>query len=67
METKPEDVVLTFRYLPREPNRLPGTDLQVNHSPKAINAGTKVKMLYICKHGGTQTAEARVVVPGETW
>lgn len=66
METKPEDAVLTLKYLAGEPNRLPDTDQEVNCSPEAINAGTEVEMLSICKHGDTQTAKARVVAPGET-
>lgn len=47
METKPEDVVLTLKYLSGETNGLSGTDLEVNYSPEAINAGTEVEMLYI--------------------
>lgn len=47
MEVKPEDAALTLRYLPGELNRLPVTDLEVNFSLKAINAGNTVKMLYI--------------------
>lgn len=67
MKTKPEDVVLTLKYLSGEPNGLSDTDLQeVNYSPEAINAGTEVEMLYISKHGGTQTTKAKVVVPEES-
>lgn len=67
METKPEDVVLTLKYLSGEPNGLSGTDQEVNYSPEAINAGTEVEMLYISKHGGgTQTTKAKVVVPEES-